>query len=71
MRNMILATTLVLVTLTGCNTFEGIGKDMQSAGEGLASGATKVKKKINGNQETQEEYPSSQQSYKDNPSAAY
>ncbi|NBO18917.1 MAG: entericidin A/B family lipoprotein [Proteobacteria bacterium] len=46
MRN-ILCITLLFV-LTACNTMEGIGRDMRSAGEGLSDGASKVKNKING-----------------------
>ena len=41
--------TLMLITLlllSACNTMEGIGKDMQGAGEGLANGASKVKEKL-------------------------
>ena len=27
--------SLILVTLGGCNTIEGVGKDIQSAGKGI------------------------------------
>lgn len=59
----------LLLTLTSCNTFEGIGKDMQSAGESLANTSNKVKKKIN--KEDEQQQPQATQSYRDNPSASY
>lgn len=45
MKKTLIALTLLLL-VTACNTFEGIGKDMQGAGEGLANGASKVKEKL-------------------------
>lgn len=44
MRLMISASLILL--LASCNTLEGIGRDMRSAGEGLADGAGAVKEKI-------------------------
>lgn len=32
----------MLFALTGCNTFKGVGKDVQSGGEAITSGATKI-----------------------------
>ena len=45
MRNTILCTSLLLL-LAACNTMEGIGRDMRSAGGGIADGAGAVKEKI-------------------------
>lgn len=43
-------TTTILVaaclTLAACNTIEGVGRDVQGAGEVLESGAKKTKKAI-------------------------
>ena len=36
-----------LVSLSGCNTFEGAGKDVQGAGEALADTAHESKDAIN------------------------
>lgn len=36
----------LLLLLTACNTLQGIGKDMQGAGEGLSNSAQKVKEKL-------------------------
>lgn len=35
------------ITLSACNTFEGMGEDIQNAGEGLSGTAKKTKDKIN------------------------
>lgn len=45
MRTTLILTGLVLL-LSACNTLEGIGRDMRSAGEGIADGAGAVKEKI-------------------------
>ncbi len=37
----------VSLVLSACNTFEGMGKDVQNAGEGITDSAKTVKKKIN------------------------
>lgn len=50
MRHLLCATLILL--LAACNTMEGIGRDMKSAGEGLSDGAGKVKDKLNGNDGT-------------------
>lgn len=39
-------TSVFAVALAGCNTTQGIGKDIQSAGEGIQSASQKVEKKI-------------------------
>lgn len=39
-----LGTSLVL---SACNTIEGMGEDIENAGESISDGASKVKKKIN------------------------
>ena len=41
-----LALLAVLLALAGCNTFEGMGRDMQSAGQGLSNSARNVREKI-------------------------
>lgn len=33
---------IMLFALSGCNTFKGVGKDVQSGGEAITSGATRV-----------------------------
>lgn len=40
---LILTATLLL---TACNTFQGMGKDIEGAGEGISSSAKKVKEKL-------------------------
>jgi entericidin B len=37
---------LTALTLVGCNTAEGIGKDVQAGGKAIEKSATKVKKKL-------------------------
>jgi predicted small secreted protein len=32
--------------LSACNTIEGMGEDIENAGEGISEGAEKVKKKM-------------------------
>lgn len=36
-----------LLALSACNTFEGMGKDVQNAGEAITGSAQKTKEKIN------------------------
>lgn len=43
----ILAITFCVAGLTGCNTFEGVGKDIKSAGGALADTAEKAKREMN------------------------
>ena len=42
--------TIILLTallaLAGCNTFAGLGQDMESAGQGLSNAATKTKEQF-------------------------
>ncbi len=33
---------MMLLSLAGCNTFKGVGKDVQSGGEAITTGATRV-----------------------------
>ena len=48
MRNVILPITLVLLTAvaaTGCNTVEGVGKDLKAAGSKIEGAASKKEEK--------------------------
>jgi predicted small secreted protein len=44
---IILIVTALTLTLSACNTMEGLGKDVSNAGESLSDGAQKTKQKIN------------------------
>jgi predicted small secreted protein len=46
MKKRIIASLSLLFLVAACNTFEGVGKDMKGAGEGLANTASKVKEKM-------------------------
>lgn len=46
--------SLGLFALSGCNTINGIGKDVQSAGKGISSGAETVRDNINGDDKKDE-----------------
>ncbi len=41
MKRIVFALAAVVVFLTGCNTFQGIGKDVQRAGEVVEDAAKK------------------------------
>lgn len=41
-----LIAALALVSLAGCNTVQGIGRDVQAAGKGIQSGSEAVKEEI-------------------------
>ena len=43
-----------LMAFTGCNTVQGIGKDVQSAGKGIESGADSVRDTLSGNDKKKE-----------------
>jgi len=43
-----------LAAFTGCNTVQGIGKDVQSAGKGIESGADSVRDTLTGNDKNDE-----------------
>ena len=45
MKKMLLIPFLLL-TLSACNTLQGMGRDMQGAGEGIANGAERVKRNL-------------------------
>jgi len=47
MNKMIILVSMTLL-LSACNTFEGVGKDVESAGQWTADTAYKTKEKING-----------------------
>ena len=44
-RNLVLCIALIL-SLTACNTIQGVGEDLSAAGEGVAHTAEKAKEKI-------------------------
>lgn len=39
-------TVSLLLLATACNTLEGMGRDLEGAGEGLSNTADRVKKKL-------------------------
>lgn len=39
---------ITLLTLTGCNTTEGIGEDLSKAGQAISHAATETSQKMNG-----------------------
>ena len=43
---MLLPVLICVAALTGCNTIEGVGRDVQGAGEVVEDGAKKVKKAL-------------------------
>lgn len=43
---IIVATGLVLTTVAACNTFQGMGKDVEAAGEAISGTASKTKEKM-------------------------
>lgn len=52
-------------TLSACNTFHGMGQDIEAAGQGLSKGATNAKQKMNEseyNNTTQYNYPNASSS---------
>lgn len=46
MRHLIFVPLLLLITLTACNTVQGMGKDISATGEAIGDGASNVKRKI-------------------------
>ena len=44
----ILLALLALAALSACNTFQGLGKDIENAGESISSGAQQAKDRIDG-----------------------
>lgn len=46
MKKTVLMTLIALLGLSACNTIQGAGQDLKSAGEGISDGAHKVKEKI-------------------------
>ncbi len=47
MKNIFLTVIMVMVmALTGCNTFKGMGKDIEGAGHGIQKAADKTKEAI-------------------------
>jgi predicted small secreted protein len=43
---MIAVIVAVMVSLSGCNTFKGMGKDIEGAGHGIQKAADKTKEAI-------------------------
>ena len=43
---MLLPVLICVAALAGCNTVEGVGRDVQGAGEVVEDGAKKVKKAL-------------------------
>ena len=46
MKKLALASLTALFVLSGCNTFEGFGKDVSKAGEAVTDTADKVEEKL-------------------------
>jgi|TARA_R110002020_G_scaffold3699_1_gene16388 predicted small secreted protein len=46
MKKVIIASLTAMFVLTGCNTFKGLGQDVEGAGEAVSNTATDVKQKI-------------------------
>ncbi len=46
MKKITIASLTALVLLSGCNTFQGLGKDVSKAGDAVTDTAHKVEKKI-------------------------
>ena len=62
----------VLALLSGCNTFSGMGEDMQSAGKAINNSARKVQKQMSGsessgNTTSSDTYQAPSEPYKDTP----
>lgn len=49
MKKMMIASVLVAIALTGCNTFKGIGKDVSSAGKAVSNTASEASNQIKKN----------------------
>ncbi len=46
MKKVIIASITAMFVLTGCNTFKGVGEDIEGAGEAVSNTAVDVKQKI-------------------------
>lgn len=46
MTKVITVSLALLLALSACNTFEGMGKDIRAAGEGLSDTASDTKEKM-------------------------
>jgi predicted small secreted protein len=46
MKKIILLVIIMVMVLTGCNTFKGMGKDIEGAGHGIQKAADKTKEAI-------------------------
>lgn len=46
MKKVIIASLTAMFVLTGCNTFAGLGQDVESAGEAVSHTAKDVKQEI-------------------------
>lgn len=47
MKKTVITLTVTALLLSACNTFNGMGQDMKSAGQGISNSAEKVKEKMN------------------------
>lgn len=58
--------SLLPLSLSACNTFEGVGKDIQAGGGAISKGASNAKQKMNEseyNNTTQHSYPDQSTQY--------
>lgn len=46
MKSSVLFLLLAAVSLSACNTFQGIGRDVEAAGEAISGTASKTKEKM-------------------------
>ena len=46
MKKLVIASLTAMFVLTGCNTFKGLGQDVESAGNAVTDGAQDVQNKI-------------------------
>ena len=46
MKKLIIASLTAMFVLTGCNTFNGFGQDVSSAGDAVSGSAQEVQNKI-------------------------
>ncbi len=62
MKQFMLPSLCALLFLTACNTFEGLGKDVESAGQAISGGASNTKESMREQQPQQQ--PPQQHYYK-------
>lgn len=62
----LIISSLMVSGLSACNTFEGVGKDIEAGGGAISKGATNAKQKMNEseyNNTTQHSYPDQSTQY--------